>query len=111
MHDEFRPAFNREGSPTSSSDSQSYTEENLFESAFLLIDNLTKTPNEENEFGRFDTFSLLSNWTLRNGEKFDEIDSEWQIDVECGFNKIVTRIGQCTRNGTVQCDYRRNAST
>ena len=43
VHDEFRPAFNR--MLTSSSDSQSYTEENLFESAFLLIDNLTKHPS------------------------------------------------------------------
>ena len=105
VHDEFRPAFNREGSPTSSSDSQSYTEENLFESAFLLIDNLTKTPELENEFGRFDTFSLLSNWTLRNGEKFDEIDSEWQIDIECGVNRIVVSYGIMHSNGTVQCDY------
>ena len=105
VHDEFRPAFNREGSPTSSSDSQSYTEENLFRSAFLLIDNLTKTPELENEFGRFDTFSLLSNWTLRNGEKFDEIDSEWQIDIECGVNRIVVSYGIIHSNGTVQCDY------
>ena len=77
----------------------------MFESAFLLIDNLTKTPELENEFGRFDTFSLLSNWTLRNGEKFDEIDSEWQIDIECGVNRIVVSYGIMHSNGTVQCDY------
>ncbi len=105
VHDEFRPAFNREASPTSASDSDSYTEENLFESEFLLIENITKSPSEVNEFGRYDTFSLSSNWTLRNGDSYSEIDSNWQIDVECGFNKIVTVIGLVHDNGTVQCDY------
>ena len=38
VHDEFRPALNRELSPTSASDSESYTEENLFEAEFLLIE-------------------------------------------------------------------------
>ena len=105
VHDEFRPAFNREGSPTSASDSDSYTEENLFKSEFLLIENITKSPSQVNEFGRYDTFSLSSNWTLRNGDGYSEIDSNWQIDVECGFNKIVTVIGLVHDNGTVQCDY------
>ena len=105
VHDEFRPAFNREASPTSASDSDSYTEENLFESEFLLIENITKSPSQVNEFGRYDTFSLSSNWTLRNGDGYSEIDSNWQIDVECGFNKIVTVIGLVHDNGTVQCDY------
>ena len=105
VHDEFRPAFNREASPTSASDSDSYTEENLFESEFLLIENITKSPSQINEFGRYDTFSLSSNWTLRNGDSYEEIDSNWQIDVECGFNKIVTVIGLVHDNGTVQCDY------
>ena len=105
VHDEFRPAFNRDASPTSASDSDSYTEENLFNSEFLLIENISKSPSEINEFGRYDTFSLTSNWTLRNGDSYDEIDSNWQIDVECGFNKIVTDIGIVNNNGTVQCDY------
>ncbi|DAC57795.1 MAG TPA: hypothetical protein D7I03_06780 [Candidatus Poseidoniales archaeon] len=105
VHDEFRPAFNREASPNSASDSDSYTEENLFESEFLLIENITKSPSQVNEFGRYDTFSLSSNWTLRNGDRYGEIDSNWQIDVECGFNKIVTVIGLVHDNGTVQCDY------
>ena len=105
VHADFRPAFNREGSPTSSSDSQSYTEEDLFESVFLLIENLSKTPEAVNDFGRYDTFSIVSNWTLRNGENFDEIDSEWQIDVECGVNRIVVSDGMIHGNGTVQCDY------
>ena len=105
VHDEFRPAFNRDASPTSASDSDSYTEENLFNSEFLLIENISKSPSEINEFGRYDTFSLSSNWTLRNGDSYDEIDSNWQIDVECGFNKIVTDIGLVHNNGTVQCDY------
>ena len=47
----------------------------------------------------------MSNWTLRNGEKFDEIDSEWQIDIECGVNRIVVSDGIIHSNGTVQCDY------
>ena len=105
VHDEFRPALNRELSPTSASDSVSYTEENLFEAEFLLIENLTKSPSDVNEFGRYDTFSLMTDWTLRNGDSFAEIDSSWQIDVECGFNKSVTIIGVVHQNGTVQCDY------
>tara|TARA_B100000003_G_scaffold96354_1_gene86412 strand:- start:1350 stop:4142 length:2793 start_codon:yes stop_codon:yes gene_type:complete len=105
VHDEFRPALNRELSPTSASDSESYTEENLFEAEFLLIENLTKPPSDVNEFGRYDTFSLMTDWTLRNGDSFADIDSNWQIDVECGFNKLVTIIGVVHQNGTVQCDY------
>ena len=105
VHDEFRPALNRELTPTSPSDSVSYTEENLYEAEFLLIENLTKTPTDINEFGRYDTFSLVSDWTLRDGARFSDIDSEWQIDVECGFHKSVTSIGLVYQNGTVQCDY------
>jgi hypothetical protein len=105
VHDEFRTSLNRELSPTSASDSDSYTEENLFEAEFLLIKNLTKSPNDTNEFGRYDTFSLTTNWTLRNGDEFTDIDSNWQIDVECGFNKLVQNLGAVDENGTAQCDY------
>ena len=105
VHDEFRPAFNRELSATSASDSESYTEENLFQAEFLLVENLTKVPSEINAFSRFDTFSLMSNWTLRNGDGFEDLDSNWQIDVECGFDKLVSIIGVVHTNGTVQCDF------
>lgn len=105
VHDEFRPAFNREVSATSSSDSESYTEENLYESSFLLFENITKTPAIINDFGRYDSFSLQTNWSLRSGATYDEISSSWQIDIECGFNKLVTGIGAMFTNGTVQCDY------
>ena len=105
VHDEFRPAFNREMSATSASDSESYTEENLFQAEFLLVENLTKVPSEINAFSRFDTFSLMSNWTLRNGDGFEDLDSNWQIDVECGFDKLVSIIGVVHTNGTVQCDF------
>ena len=47
----------------------------------------------------------MTDWTLRNGDSFTDIDSNWQIDVECGFNKLVTIIGVVHQNGTVQCDY------
>ena len=105
VHDEFRPAFNRELSATSASDSESYTEENLFQAEFLLVENLTKVPSDINAFSRFDTFSLMSNWTLRNGDGFNDLDSNWQIDVECGFDKLVSIIGVVHTNGTVQCDF------
>ena len=105
VHDEFRPAFNREGSPTSASDSESYTEENLFEADFLLFTNQSKTPQSVNDFGRYDSFSLISNWTLRNGDTAEVIDPSWQIDIECGFNKLVTNYGYVNSNGSVQCDY------
>ncbi len=105
VHDQFRPALNREMSPTSASDSESYTEEDLFEAEFLLIENLTKSPSDVNAFGRYDTFSLITNWTLRNGDGFAEIDSDWQIDVECGFNKLIMTVGVVHQNGTLQCDY------
>ena len=105
VHDEFRPALNRELSPTSASDSEAYTEENLFEAEFLLIESVTKLPDDINEFGRYDTFSLMTNWTLRNGDEFTDIDSNWQIDVECGFNKLVQTSGIVHQNGTVQCDF------
>ena len=105
VHDEFRPAFNREGSPTSASDSQSYTEESLYNSQFLLLKNFTKTPSDINEFGRYDTFSIMVNWTLRNGDGYDAVNPNWQIDIECGFNKVITSTGVLNPNGTVECDY------
>ena len=105
VHDEFRPAFNRELSATSASDSESYTEESLFQAEFLLIENLTKLPSDINQFGRFDTFSLMSNWTLRNGDEFEDLHSNWQLDVECGFNKLVSITGVVHANGTAQCDF------
>ena len=46
----------------------------------------------------------MTNWTLRNGDEFTDIDSNWQIDVECGFNKLITTSGIVHQNGTVQCD-------
>ena len=105
VHDEFRPAFNREVSPTTSSDSESYTEEDLFQAEFLLIENQSKIPVAVNEFGRYDTFSLLANWTLRNGDGFADISTDWQVDLECGFNQQVITSGSLHQNGTVQCDY------
>ena len=105
VHDEFRPAFNRELSPTTSSDSESYTEENLFAAEFLLIENQSKIPAPVNEFSRYDTFALLANWTLRNGDGYADISSDWQIDLACGFNQQVITNGSIHQNGTVQCDY------
>ncbi len=105
VHDEFRPAFNRELSPTTSSDSESYTEENLFEAEFLLIENQSKIPATINEFGRYDTFSLLANWTLRNGNGYADISSDWQVDLECGFNQQLKSNGSLHQNGTAYCDY------
>ena len=105
VHYEFRTAFNREGSPTSASDSESYTEENLFESDFLLFTDKSKLPQSVNDFGRYDSFSLISNWTLRNGDNAEIIDPSWQIDVECGFNKLITSNGNINTNGSAQCDY------
>ena len=105
VHDEFRPAFNREVSPTTSSDSESYTEEDLFQAEFLLIENQSKIPVAVNEFGRYDTFALLANWTLRNGDGFADISTDWQVDLECGFNQQVITSGSLHQNGTAQCDY------
>ena len=105
VHEDFRGAFNREQSPTTASDSESYIEENMFKAEMLLITNQTKFPSDVNQFGRFDTFSILSNWTLRNGDDHSEIDTNWQTNVECGFNEQVSTNGVIHSNGTAQCDY------
>ena len=105
VHTDFRPAFNREVEPNSPSDSESYTEENLFVAEFLLIDNVSKMPSNTNQFGMNETFSLLSNWSLRNGDGYESLPADWQIDVECGFNEMVLTTGTLHANGSAECEY------
>ncbi len=105
VHDDFRTSFNREVSPNTASDDTSYIYEDFFEAELLLIKNQTKVPLDINEFGRYDVFSLYGNWTLRNGDGPQDINPNWQIDIECGFNQEIKTNGTYHPNGTAQCEF------
>ena len=70
----------------------------------LLLENTTISPANVTQFSRYDTFSIQSNWTLRDGSNWTDLSSNWQIDVECGINNVIQSVGYVT-NGTAICDY------
>jgi len=104
-HASFRDAFNLEQNLFNASDQDSYVEYDLDNSHVLLLLNETVEPTNITQFGRYDTFSIHSNWTLRDGSNWSEIPSTWQIYVECGINNFQQSIGSINSNGVAICDY------
>ena len=104
-HASFRDAFNLEQNLFNASDQDSYVEDDLDNSHMLLLLNETVEPTNITQFGRYDTFSIHSNWTLRDGSNWSEIPSTWQVDVECGINNFQQSIGSINSNGVAVCDY------
>ena len=104
-HSDFKSAFNRESDLASPSDSQSYIVEDLYHSEMLLTFDSIFPSQEENQFGRYDSFSLMTNFSLRDSTPYSQIDTNWQIDVICGINKIEQSVGILHNDGTAQCDY------
>ena len=60
-HSDFKSAF-RESDLASPSDSQSYIVEDLYHSEMLLTFDSIFPSQEENQFGRYDSFSLMTNF-------------------------------------------------
>ncbi len=104
-HSFFRDAFNRPEAVDVASDQDSYIEENLDSSELLIIENTTVLPENKSQFSTYETFSLESNWTMRDGSNFSQIPNSWQIDVECGINNIQRSTGFLDSNGTAICSY------
>ena len=104
-HNDFKSAFNRESDLASPSDTQSYIVEDLYHSEMLLTFDSIFPSQDENQFGRYDSFSLMTNFSLRDSTPYSQIDTNWQIDIICGVNKIEQSVGILHNNGTAQCDY------
>ena len=104
-HSLFRDAFNRQQDLFNASDQNSYVEDDLDGSHMLLLENTSISPNNITEFGTYDTFSILTNWTLRDGSNWSEFPSSWQIDVDCGINNLHQSVGYVDSEGTAICDY------
>jgi len=104
-HSYFRDAFNRPQSADVATDPDSYIEEDLDSSEMILIESMVVEPENKVQFGRYETFSLESNWTLRDGSNFSQISSSWQVDIECGINNIKQSIGNLDSNGSALCSY------
>ena len=104
-HSSFRDAFNLQLDLFNASDQDSYIEDDFDGSHMVLLENTTITPANVTQFGRYDTFSIQSNWTLRDGSNWSNLPSNWQIDVDCGINNLQQSVGYVDSNGTAICDY------
>ena len=104
-HSCFRDAFNRIEDVNNASDQEAYFDENLDASHFILLQNTSTAPENTMQFGTYDSFSISTNWTLRNGQTFSQIPATWQIDVKCGFNGVEQFGGLINQNGTATCDF------
>jgi hypothetical protein len=104
-HSLFREAFNREQDLFNASDQDSYVEDDLDESHLLLLKNTSVNPTNVTQFSRYDTFSVQSNWSLRDGSIWSELPSSWQIDVECGIDDLQQSLGIIDSEGIAICDF------
>ncbi|MCH1461958.1 MAG: hypothetical protein L7U25_06345 [Candidatus Poseidonia sp.] len=87
-HERFRDAFNREQGPRTIGDGNAYVDEDLERSHFLVLTNLTSSHNLSIPLNGSETLVLSTNWTLRNGDVFGELNASWDVDVTCGWEAI-----------------------
>jgi len=104
-HSSFRDAFNLQLDLFNASDQDSYVETDLDGSHMLLLENTSVSPENITQFGRYDTFSIHSNWTLRDGSNWSELPNNWQVDVMCGIDNIQQSVGYIDSQGIAICDY------
>lgn len=105
-HARFRDAFNREDGPRTVSDSSAYVDEDLRASRFLDWTQVTPSHNQTIELNASHTFTLIANWTLRNGDAYQALPAGWDVNVSCGWNTgpwMAT--GRLEGNGTAVCSY------
>ncbi len=104
-HSYFRDAFNRIEDVNNASNQEAYFDENLDAGQFILLQNTSTSPINTTQFGTYDSFSISTNWTLRDGQTFSQIPSSWQVDVKCGFNGVEQFSGTVNDNGTAICNF------
>lgn len=104
-HSSFRDAFNRQQDLFNASDQDSYVEDDLDDSHLLLLTNTSVNPTNVTILGRYDTFSIQSNWSLRDGSIWSELPSSWQIDIECGIDDLQQSVGYIDGEGIAICDF------
>ena len=104
-HSYFRDAFNRVDDVNNASNQEAYFDENLDGGQFILLQNISTTPENTTQFGTYDSFTISTNWTLRDGQGYSQIPTSWQIDVKCGFNGVEQFSGIIDGNGTAICNY------
>ena len=105
-HERFRDAFNREQGPRTIGDGNAYVDEDLERSHFLVLTNLTSSHNLSIPLNGSQTLVLSTNWTLRNGDVFGELNASWDVDVTCGWEGHSWQAnGSLDSNGTASCSY------
>ena len=104
-HSYFRDAFNRIEDVNNASNQEAYFDENLDAGQFILLQNTSTSPINTTQFGTYESFSISTNWTLRDGQTFSQIPSSWQVDVKCGFNGVEQFSGTVNENGTAICNF------
>ena len=105
-HDRFRDAFNREQGPQTVGDGSAYIDEDLEAANFLLLTNFTSSHNLSSALNGSQQLVLSTNWTLRNGDSFAELNASWDMDVNCGWEGQTWQAnGSVDANGTASCTY------
>ena len=87
-HSKFREAFNRENNLYSSSDSNGYVDELLDDAKLIRITNVTSlngtifSPQDNAEFDAL--------WSMRNGDVYADLPSEWTVEGHCLLDNVTT---------------------
>jgi hypothetical protein len=104
--DRFRDAFNRAEGAHIVSDQNAYVDENLEQSSFIILNNITFSPDTQNALNATQTFVIQSNWTLRDGVNYTELPGNYDVSVDCGWvGESWPANGSISVNGTALCEF------
>ena len=80
-HSSFREAFNRPNDVDTVTDSNGYVDEDFDEAQLIPL----STPISLNGtlFGPTDDAVFVASWSMRNGDQYDDIPSNWTVTTEC----------------------------
>ena len=99
-HSSFREAFNRPNDVDTVTDSNGYVDEDFDEAQLIPL----STPISLNGtlFSPTDDAVFVASWSMRNGDQYDEIPSNWTVTAECMLDNS-TVVSGVINNDEARC--------
>ena len=105
-HARYRDAFNRAEGPRTVSDGSAYIDESLEAARFLVFHDVVVNHDGLTTLNASDTLTIHANWTLRNGDGFQDLPAGWDVNVSCGWEGGAWPYqAEVDTNGTVSCQF------
>jgi hypothetical protein len=99
-HSSFREAFNRPNDVNTVTDSNGYVDEDFDEAQLIPL----STPISLNGtlFSPTDDAVFVASWSMRNGDQYDDIPSNWTVTAECMLDNS-TVVSGVINNDEARC--------